>query len=183
MKDIKRTNVQIATVKTPNALMAFPCNTSYRFLPFVKVFFPNRLISRISPRIDTGLKYRLMDILACPMCRNFPLSLKIFHVDKRYLVKGTIKCEIYCSYHGDYINNLTVTKCNDCYTYEISDGLLFCDKCERWYPIIDDIPIMLPDGLRDKKREAMFLEKWREKLPKEIIEREKEGQERNEKRS
>lgn len=30
MKDIKRIKVQIAIDKTPNALMAFPCNTSYR---------------------------------------------------------------------------------------------------------------------------------------------------------
>ncbi|GAG53721.1 unnamed protein product [marine sediment metagenome] len=40
---------------------------------------------------------------------------------------------------------------------EIESGLLFCDKCNRWYPIIDTIPQMLPDQFRDKKKEIEFL--------------------------
>ncbi|MFX0080236.1 MAG: Trm112 family protein [Candidatus Hodarchaeota archaeon] len=40
---------------------------------------------------------------------------------------------------------------------EIESGLLFCDKCKRWYPIIDTIPQMLPDQFRDKKKEMDFL--------------------------
>ncbi len=103
------------------------------------------------------------------MCKNFPLILKVFQVDKRYNVKDTIKCEIYCGYHDENIKNLPLTKCEECYSFEITDGLLICNKCNRWYPIIDDIPIMLPDGLRDLKRETAFLEKWKEKLPKTII--------------
>ena len=40
----------------------------------------------------------------------------------------------------------------------ISEGVLFCTKCSRFYPIIEEIPIMLPDELRDKKQEMEFLE-------------------------
>ncbi len=40
---------------------------------------------------------------------------------------------------------------------EIESGLLFCDKCSRWYPIIDTIPQMLPDKYRDKQKEIEFL--------------------------
>jgi len=40
---------------------------------------------------------------------------------------------------------------------EIESGLLFCDKCNRWYPIIDTIPQMLPDQFRDKRKEIEFL--------------------------
>jgi|YelNatPaOPRAMG01_1025707.scaffolds.fasta_scaffold276606_1 uncharacterized protein YbaR (Trm112 family) len=116
-----------------------------------------------------------MDILACPMCRNFPLTLRVFQVDKRYVVKNVFKCEVYCSYHGDNVKNLSSTNCEECYTYEITDGLLICDKCSRWYPIIDDIPIMLPDSLRDKRRESAFLEKWKDKIPENIIKHEKEN--------
>ncbi len=29
---------------------------------------------------------------------------------------------------------------------EIKSGILFCKKCERWYPIIETIPQMLPDN-------------------------------------
>ncbi|MFX1364346.1 MAG: Trm112 family protein [Promethearchaeota archaeon] len=40
---------------------------------------------------------------------------------------------------------------------EIESGLLFCDKCKRWYPIIDTIPQMLPDKYRDQQKEIEFL--------------------------
>ncbi len=39
----------------------------------------------------------------------------------------------------------------------VSEGALFCSKCSRFYPIIEEIPIMLPDELRDKKLETEFL--------------------------
>ncbi|MDP6460031.1 MAG: Trm112 family protein [Candidatus Hydrothermarchaeota archaeon] len=31
----------------------------------------------------------------------------------------------------------------------IKGEVLVCVDCKRWYPIIDDIPHMLPDDLRD----------------------------------
>ena len=51
----------------------------------------------------------------------------------------------------------------------ISEGALFCTKCSRFYPIIEEIPIMLPDELRDKKHEMEFLKNNKETLPEKII--------------
>ena len=51
----------------------------------------------------------------------------------------------------------------------VSEGVLFCAKCSRFYPIIEEIPIMLPDELRDKKQEMDFLENFKDKLPEKII--------------
>ena len=51
----------------------------------------------------------------------------------------------------------------------VSEGALFCPKCSRFYPIIEEIPIMLPDELRDKKQETDFLKTNKEKLPEKII--------------
>ena len=51
----------------------------------------------------------------------------------------------------------------------ISEGVLFCPKCSRFYPIIEEIPIMLPDELRDKKLEINFLKNNKENLPEKII--------------
>ena len=51
----------------------------------------------------------------------------------------------------------------------VSEGALVCTKCSRFYPIIEEIPIMLPDELRDKKIEMDFLKKYQEKLPEKII--------------
>ena len=77
----------------------------------------------------------MMDILACPIDKNYPLEL---HEIKEK-------------------NNV------------VSEGTLFCSECSRFYPIIEEIPIMLPDELRDKKLEIEFLKKYKEKLPEKII--------------
>ncbi|MBS7657626.1 MAG: Trm112 family protein [Candidatus Bathyarchaeia archaeon] len=55
---------------------------------------------------------------------------------------------------------------------EVIEGLILCNACKRWYPIIDEIPHMLPDELRNKEEDLAFLKKWKEKLPEEVI---KEG--------
>jgi len=51
----------------------------------------------------------------------------------------------------------------------VSEGVLFCTKCSRFYPIIEEIPIMLPDELRDKKQEMEFLRNNKNTLPEKII--------------
>ncbi len=51
----------------------------------------------------------------------------------------------------------------------ISTGSLFCTKCSRFYPIIEEIPIMLPDELRDKRQEMEFLKNNKAKLPEKIV--------------
>jgi len=50
----------------------------------------------------------------------------------------------------------------------ISEGVIVCPKCSRFYPIIEEIPIMLPDELRDKKLEIDFLKKYKDRLPEKI---------------
>jgi len=51
----------------------------------------------------------------------------------------------------------------------VLEGALYCIKCSRFYPIIEEIPIMLPDELRDKKQDIDFLQKNQKKLPEKII--------------
>jgi uncharacterized protein YbaR (Trm112 family) len=55
---------------------------------------------------------------------------------------------------------------------EIVEGLLVCAKCGRWYPIIDEIPQMLPDNLRDQRDELSWLSKWKGSAPSQVL---KEG--------
>jgi len=54
---------------------------------------------------------------------------------------------------------------------EIEEGVIYCPKCYRWYPIIEAIPHMLPDELRDRKEDLEFLKRWKDKMPSEILER------------
>ena len=51
----------------------------------------------------------------------------------------------------------------------VSEGALFCSKCSRFYPIIEEIPIMLPDELRNKEQEIKFLTSNKKNLPEKII--------------
>jgi uncharacterized protein YbaR (Trm112 family) len=80
------------------------------------------------------LKKRLMEILACPIDKAYPLELRVFE-------------------EGD----------------EIVSGIIICSKCNRWYPIIDEIPHMLPDDLREEKEDVAFLRKWKEKIPRNTL--------------
>ncbi len=120
------------------------------------------------------MKYLLMDILACPMCKNFPLRLIVIEKDARSdhsLPWDKIPCEVYCGRLMKSVekSKLDISTCKECFKEEIVTGVLYCEKCHRWYPIIEEIPRMLPDELRDKEKNLAFLERYREKLPEEIV--------------
>jgi uncharacterized protein YbaR (Trm112 family) len=80
------------------------------------------------------MKRKLLDILACPIDKFYPLELLVFEEKD-----------------------------------EIVSGVLICSKCSRWYPIIDEIPHMLPDELREQNEDVAFLEKWRPQLPPKVL--------------
>ena len=77
---------------------------------------------------------KMMEMLACPIDKHFPLE--IFESDSREQV--------------------------------VLEGAIYCTKCSRFYPIIDEIPIMLPDELRDKNQDIEFLKRNRSILPEKI---------------
>jgi uncharacterized protein YbaR (Trm112 family) len=51
----------------------------------------------------------------------------------------------------------------------VLEGALYCTDCSRFYPIIEEIPIMLPDELRERDQDIDFLKKNKESLPEKII--------------
>ena len=52
---------------------------------------------------------------------------------------------------------------------EIIEGLLLCTECNRWYPISDEIPQMLPDDLREAKEGLEWLSKWKSQVPERVL--------------
>lgn len=122
------------------------------------------------------MKFRLMDLLACPMCKKFPLKLLVFKVEDREKPKSLpSKCPLYCAFKGGWVKDVNPSdeECLECFSKEIVEGLIICEECFRWYPIIDEIPHMLPDDQRlmEPDEELNFMKKWFDKFPKEILER------------
>lgn len=131
------------------------------------------------------MKYRLMDILACPMCKHFPLELYVIEVEKYVEREKYIQillqkqepplCELYCYKLqlpvGKSLKELRgeKTPCNICLKIEVVTGVIFCPSCLRWYPVIDGIPRMLPDNLRKRSGDLDFLRRYTNKLPDKIV--------------
>ena len=118
------------------------------------------------------MKYRLMDLLACPICKTFPLRLHVFDEYEIKPPERIMRCELYCAYHGSMLKELREEpRCEECYGREIVDGVLLCPGCGRWYPIEEEIPRLLPDELRDRNQDLRFLSRWRARVPAEVLER------------
>jgi uncharacterized protein len=92
------------------------------------------------------MRKSMLEILACPIDKHYPLEL--FEINVK-----------------EDINNIN----NNNEDIIISDGILFCNKCYRFYPIIDEIPVLLPDELREKQKDIDFLQKWHDKIPSKVI--------------
>lgn len=123
------------------------------------------------------MRYAALDLLACPMCRHFPLKLYVF--EEKTLVGVNIHekpfCGIFCGFYnkrvGDVSKNLI--DCNSCLSRDIVWGIIVCEKCWRWYPIIGGVALMYPDDLRLHTRirvvEGLFIRRYRNKIPSDVI--------------
>ena len=117
-----------------------------------------------------AMKYRFMDLLACPMCKTFPLELLVFEETTRGKPEEARNwtCEEYCALVGKPVSE-EKGDCAQCFPREIVYGLLICGSCGRYFPIIDEIPHMLPDELRNAKEDLSFLKKWRDRIPERVL--------------
>ena len=83
----------------------------------------------------------LLEILACPIDKKDV----VYHKDYDFILCE--KCNI--RYPADRVKGKDVcAKCGG-KSKKIKGEVLICAACNRWYPIIDDIPHMLPDELRE----------------------------------
>ena len=125
------------------------------------------------------MKKYMLDILACPIDKNYPLELIELAINN--LEKDNLKENVHPTNNEENKNSIKkiqndigLNHKNEVHDNEeqvtvIIDGILFCKKCSRFYPIIDEIPIMLPDELRDKQKDLQFLKKWENYIPELIL--------------
>ena len=50
------------------------------------------------------------------------------------------------------------------YNLEIDEAVIKCSKCNRWFPVFETIPQMLPDEVRNSETDRKFKEKWKSKF-------------------
>jgi SAM-dependent methyltransferase/uncharacterized protein YbaR (Trm112 family) len=53
----------------------------------------------------------------------------------------------------------------------VQDGVLICGGCARWFPILEALPELLPDHLRDRPRDAALLDSLGAGLPADLRDR------------
>ena len=117
------------------------------------------------------MKHRLLDLLACPLDKSWPLELEIIKEEKEQQEiplpianKSTnVICNFYCNFKKfvlvtilkdgseeiksieEITKHVTLEDCKDCFQIEILIGNLYCSekKEEHIYEIKEGIPIML----------------------------------------
>lgn len=120
---------------------------------------------------EIKMKHRLMDLLACPLEKAWPLKLEILEEEIESEIipipeenqQTKVICNFYCNYKQYYLvnidgeneevkllneisKNVTLDDCQECFQIEILEGKLFCSKDESHsYDIKEGIPVMLTE--------------------------------------
>jgi uncharacterized protein YbaR (Trm112 family) len=127
------------------------------------------------------LNKKLLDILVCPFDKVTSLDLMEFQFldesTKANAIKGSNTSSNDSADQGSKeaeessfdLKKDTSSHSADKISTIVQEGLLLCKSCNRFYPITEEIPIILPDELRDKKKDIEFLKKWKELIPIDLL--------------
>ncbi|MDN5844960.1 MAG: hypothetical protein L0H53_01645 [Candidatus Nitrosocosmicus sp.] len=122
---------------------------------------------------------KLLDILVCPFDKVSTLELMEFKTlsnsssnnsqSSPQKTPGVLtKDEVYTNNDNENNQELQIP-CSAPSSEVIKEGLLLCRACLRFYPITEEIPIILPDELRDKKKDLEFLNTWSKSIPEDLL--------------
>lgn len=126
------------------------------------------------------MNIRLLDILVCPFDKVSSLELFRFKpradnftvedkIDKSPSQNGSNDESSRKNIDGNVTDSQDSVSPTTTSSEIIEEGILLCKTCMRFYPITEEIPIILPDELRDKKKDIEFLEKWSTSVPEELL--------------
>ena len=117
---------------------------------------------------------QMLDILVCPFDKES--SLELYELGTKNFEKTDSKIILESNMQDVKIEGGSVENKKDKTSKDPSDddiiieeGILFCNNCSRFYPIVEEIPIILPDELRDKNKDMEFITKWSNSLPEKVV--------------
>lgn len=130
------------------------------------------------------MRHNLLDFLLCPDCGG-PLTCSSFEIKtvdpdfghfcrtwcaaKAISIDGPPPLKIEAAFPGEGIpfhkkSEIDREDCRICHKADVTEGILACLNCRNIFPIIDTIPEILPDELRNSGRENAFYAKYRDRL-------------------
>ena len=141
---------------------------------------------------------RMLDILVCPFDKESKLELFEIGLssppdneargrkdmeqkfgdehqqNKSYQKNSDVESISAYSGHEDEKKNMNDASADDLFEdadldVVIEEGILFCNRCFRFFPIVEEIPIILPDEIRDKDKDLQLLKKWSSALPEKVV--------------
>ena len=128
---------------------------------------------------------KLLDILVCPFDKVSSLELIQFKaklnpnksttildnesLDSKNILENEMENNRKMREGNTITTNSSDSKMNKDPFEIVEEGLLLCRTCLRYYPITEEIPIILPDELRDKKKDLEFLKTWNELIPNDLL--------------
>ncbi len=118
------------------------------------------------------MRYWALDFLQCIHCKNYPLKLIPIETEERSIDTRGMEfplCKNYCGYLKEKIKPGKQYPCDKCLRIGIKTGIVYCDKCKRWYPIRNGILYMLKDNKRREASDKEFLKRYKDKIPEEIL--------------
>jgi len=113
------------------------------------------------------VRYYALDVLACPYCHAFPLKLVVLEERRspmKYPWPSKPFCDYVCAFRGVEVAKCESCECEECFSREVVSGVLVCQKCGRWFAVVEGVPQLLPDEARDFDAERALLSRFREKL-------------------
>jgi len=118
------------------------------------------------------MRYWGLDTIICPSCKHYPLKLIIFNKTEEDIPDKNIPkpfCRTYCGYLNRPVKEGEDYPCEKCLRIEIVEGIVYCPNCMHWFPIRDGILVILPDKKRNEQHDKAFLNKYKDKIPEEIL--------------
>ncbi len=88
------------------------------------------------------MKFRLLDVLICPKCKSFPLSLVNYTTDPVEVKRKPkiVLCSKFCGLKGEPPSKIKPNECEICLGKEIVAGELVCPSCGARYGVFKGVP-------------------------------------------